>query len=92
MNRKMCEHCATPESCPYVCPQQIKKKHPVKSFVMEVIGGVYLTILLIPEILLKKLTKMRVKKSLIEQLNAMSPERRLFYYKLNRIMANKGGE
>ena len=87
MNRKICKHCATPESCPYVCPQQIKKKHPVKSFVMEV---VYLTVLLIPEILLKKLTKLRIKRALIKQWNAMSIEQQLFYYKLNRMM--RGGE
>ena len=89
MNRKICKHCATPESCPYVCPQQIKKKHPVKSFVMEV---VYLTILLIPEILLKRLTKVRIKRALIKQLNAMPPEMQLFYYKPNQVMSGKTTE
>jgi len=77
----MCEHCATPESCPHACPQQEVKKNPIKSFVTQI---VYLTVLLIPEILLKKLTKLRMKRALIKQWNAMPVEQQLFFWQLSQ--------
>jgi hypothetical protein len=61
--------------------RQVVKRNPVKSFIVQV---VYLTVLLIPEILLKKLTKLRMKRALIKQWNAMPVEQQLFFWQLSQ--------
>jgi len=81
VNRKMCEHCQT---CPHEC--QPPKINRTKQFIIQV---VYLTVVLIPNMLLKKLVKARIKKALTKQWNSMTPEMQRFYYQLQQMMSTQ---